>query len=379
MHDFYKKFGPHLLDDYQRVRSESHDTEALLYEEAKYIMERGKWMVMTSSSCGRPLFHFLSDTKMKAYLSQVGYQIMYGCSAFIDALEGEAHDVFFRSGRGLIQIPPCFVPAYIVDESLQPNFIRVLPYHIEGKTKSGLIIPLGRRTREQHAWYFHIPFCSIDTATEKYQSICRDVNATPSDGLHDDRCYLRIREAGNTNTTFTYIPPGHLSVCTSLLSTHSIPVAPPGFTFAHPLVPNKFQQKQHAFTCCICAISVALYASGLKTYAHKVYRIGIKQEVDVTLIDKLHSLLVRLLQPSHKVKKHQAFDPLVSPYRNFPVLAKIKGQPHAIAFYKELIFEPSLPFALELSHANLEFICGGRFPGLEWGRVVVPHQMRYKY
>ena len=203
MHDFYKKFGPHLLDDYQRVRSESHDTEALLYEEAKYIMERGKWMVMTSSSCGRPLFHFLSDTKMKAYLSQVGYQIMYGCSAFIDALEGEAHDVFFRSGRGLIQIPPCFVPAYIVDESLQPNFIRVLPYHIEGKTKSGLIIPLGRRTREQHAWYFHIPFCSIDTATEKYQSICRDVNATPSDGLHDDRCYLRIREAGNMNTTFT--------------------------------------------------------------------------------------------------------------------------------------------------------------------------------
>ena len=70
--------------------------------------QEGKWMVLSYVS-GGAAFHFVSDTKMKVYLSRVGYQILYGCSAFIDALEGEARDAHFQHGIGLVYIPSVFV------------------------------------------------------------------------------------------------------------------------------------------------------------------------------------------------------------------------------------------------------------------------------
>ena len=48
MKDFFNKFGPHFRDEYFHVHIESHDTEALLYSEAKYDTEEGKWLVLTS-------------------------------------------------------------------------------------------------------------------------------------------------------------------------------------------------------------------------------------------------------------------------------------------------------------------------------------------
>jgi len=57
---------------------------------------------------------------------------------------------------------------------------------------------------------------------------------------------------------------------------------------------------------------------------------------------------------------------------NNPVWIKLKTEKciHVVTIYNNMIFEPSAPFALEATHANLDAICGGKgtCEGVQWAR-----------
>jgi hypothetical protein len=74
-----------------------------------------------------------------------------------------------------------------------------------------------------------------------------------------------------------------------------------------------------------------------------------------------------------RIKNYNPFD------RNCPIPVVVRlsgGFPHCIGILRGCIIDPSEEYVLELSHSNLDTICGGkgRYRGFNWACTVAVHQ-----
>lgn len=155
-----------------------------------------------------------------------------------------------------------------------------------------------------------------------------------------------------------------------------------------------YTKRANTTTCMVCASASVIHHYGSLTStaswvraAVEIYRKGIVLPCDNMLTDSVNHLIQTSFRGQNvrkfrilRHKKGNFYRPLEDTdgkTSEFPIVAKLKGRnkslSHCVGFCNGLIFDPEYPYALRISRATLDALCGGQgqYLGLYWSKKFV--------
>jgi hypothetical protein len=221
--------------------------------------------------------------------------------------------------------------------------------------------------RDNHGTVFPLPDNWFDhNRDDQVHRATLDERASRS-----DFSWIRVRPGNRLGLRMRKEPP--------LQHKSEAPLEP---EFSNPKCRVVYRQFEGERNCYLTAFTSALHACGMKSESRIIHSLGRSMPVTEHPNDFIHRIVEKHFRGTFQFRrcrnKKKRFDPLRSRC-NYPTVALLKRKgkdsfPHCVAFYRNMIFESSLPFALRRTRNNLDYICGGRgrYIGLWWSKQLKP-------
>ena len=153
-------------------------------------------------------------------------------------------------------------------------------------------------------------------------------------------------------------------------------------TISVPQTRIVYRQYEGERNCYLTSFASALHAFGMQSDSRIIHALGRAMPVTEHPNSFMHRIVEKHFRGSFQLKKCRDKKNRFDPLRNrctFPtvVLLKQKGKhsyPHCVSFYRNMLFESSLPFALKKTRDNLDYVCGGtgEYLGVWWSKRLQP-------